>query len=690
LNPLESNDESVGWSFDYYSCNAYQSSVFPFRILSQPIWNGINDLLDKEEVNVQVLFTKPPQEKIADALWTQYEDYVNGIEYPTSNVIIRAIQQRILETMRKIEGGYRKHERITESEKKLQEELFKVEIRFAIAADSEHRRKVLFNKVTDVIGRHCFINSWAFNKESDKALLEHMRLRRFSLFRNQQYLSSSELAGLFLTEEVQEMTTKNIPATKNNDTPIEVEDRSVFAAFPYGQKLSRDDDYKIAGVLNKALMKLGLINDEEVIVQKIQQGATVKRVTFTLPEGLKLTKLKNAIADIQTELAMTDVGILQGSSAGTAVLSIPQKEREMVFVRDCVEDEEFQKFVKTAFLPLLIGQSETGEVVFADLVNIKHLLIAGASGSGKSIFITSLLTVLLTLISPSDLKVYLVDPKMVELAPFAKYPHVQQVFTVMNEVESVLSFLCDKMDERYEKFKEKGYKKIEHYNRNESVKIPYILLVIDELADLIIQFPDSENFIIRLAQKARAAGILMIIATQKPLKTVLTSLIKGNMLSRVCFACDSGVSYRVALDMTPDGFTLLGKGDGVYKFEGIQGLHRFQGALMAKTEEEQDLIIETQSRHWKVKGNKEIIDIATSKSNKEARELTDFKKFVLESGETRITELKKLLNMRNEKIRDLMQKLIDLGWVKQHKSKQLGFEFLLSEEERKRELERLR
>ncbi|GAF10823.1 hypothetical protein [Paenibacillus pini] len=167
---------------------------------------------------------------------------------------------------------------------------------------------------------------------------------------------------------------------------------------------------------------------------------------------------------------------------------------------------------------------------------------------------------------------------------------------------------------------------------------------------------------------------------------MVTGLIKANIYSRVCFACDSGISYRVALDENPS-FNLLGKGDGVYRFEGIQGLHRFQGALIAKTEEEQDKIIETLSTHWKVKTNKELIDLEASKRNKKIKELNGFKKLVLQTGETRITELQKILSVRNEKVKELMNNLIEIGWVKQHKSRSKGFELLLSDEERKKALE---
>lgn len=676
---------------EYYSCSSSKPSIFPFKCIEVPQWRDIGQTLKSdEELIIQYLFIKKTNPVLIDSMWSQYEDYVNGVDFPTSNKLIRSFQQQLLDVMKRLEGGYRKNTRIPETEKKLREDLFSFETRFSIRSDSENRRVVLLDKIRDVFQRHNFINSWMFSRERDKkTFAEHMQLRRFSLFRKKQYLSASEIAGLFLTEEEIPSSDPSSPIVVNSDLDtVEEVDMNPFSIFPQGSKKKRADDNKISEQLNNALRKLSLIDDEEVVVQKIQHGATVKRISFTLPEGLKLTNLKKAVADIQTELALTDISIVQGSSAGTAVLSTPQEEREGVFVRDCVDEAEFVKFSSKAHIPLLVGRSETGEVVFVDLIDIKHLLVAGSTGSGKSVFLNSLLTVMLTLVNPNDLKVFMIDPKMVELQAYSKYPHVQKVFTDMNEVEGVLCYLCEKMDERYSQFKVKGYKNIQQYNRNESIKMPYILLVIDELADLIMTNPENEDFIVRLAQKARAAGIHLIIATQRPIKEVVTGLIKANIYSRICFACDSGISYRIALDETPP-FNLLGKGDGIYRFEGIQGLHRFQGALIAKTEEEQDKIIDKLASHWKTSGSKDVIDIESSRQKKTERELNEFIKLVLDTGETRITELQKIMSVRNEKVKELMGKLIDKGWIKQHKSRAKGFELLLNEEQRKQELERL-
>ncbi|GAF10825.1 hypothetical protein [Paenibacillus pini] len=290
LKSVNRDDSVINVAVDYFSCQQMKSSIFPFRLLQEPIWNNIDTILkDEEQIQIQLLFLKKPQKRILDALWTQYEDYVNGVEMPTNNPIIRSIQNQILETMRKIEGGYRKHARLQETENKLNEDLFLFELRFSIASESNSRREHLLNKVKEIFQYINFINSWSITKELDKnSFSEHMRLRRFSLFKKMQYLSVSEIAGFFLTEidKIQNQSISTNSETIEKPEPS-ITDNNPFSIFPYGDKREYENDFKIATQINKALRKLSLTQADEVIIQKIQQGSTVKRITFSLPEGIK-------------------------------------------------------------------------------------------------------------------------------------------------------------------------------------------------------------------------------------------------------------------------------------------------------------------------------------------------------------------------------------------------------------------
>lgn len=680
-------------STDCFTLYGARPSIFPFNINPTYFWRDLASyILNNEEMRIQLLFMKKTSDKLINQMWTQYEDYVNGVETPTDVRLFRSIQQGLLELSRKIEGAYRKNVRIPESERKLREDLFLFEARFYVISESDKRRIALTNHVASAFMQHNFANHWTHSKDTNKRkFLEHMQFRRFSLLGANTYLSSSELAAFFITEEfnedlqtsvVTEVVEKPEPALNNDEFK-----NNPLTIFPKGKKKERTPDVHLATKLNKALRKLSLLSDDDVIIQKIQNGSTVQRITFTLPEGLKLSHLIKSSSDLQTELALNNISFEQGETAGTAALIIPQEEREAVFVGDLIDDESFKKYIKDAELPLLFGMGTLGDIVFTCLTAIKHLLICGTTGSGKSVFLNSLLTVLFALVDPKNLQVYMIDPKMVELSPYGIYPHVQKVYTNMDEVEPILAFLCETMDDRYKLFNDRGnYKTIQHYNRNEANKLPYIILVIEELADLMSTNKENEDYIVRLAQKARGAGIHLIIATQYPIKEVVTSLIKRNIISRACFALDSGTAYKVALDEAIP-YDLLGKGDGVYKMEGKSGIHRFQSPLIGKDEEEQDRIIKKLSTYWTQTSKKVVIDTEAMKRKKIEKELNEFKQTVLESGETRLGELQKLLSIRNEKVKQFMDELVLEGWVVKHKSRAKGYELVLKDEEKKRFLE---
>ncbi|WP_261381363.1 FtsK/SpoIIIE domain-containing protein [Paenibacillus cremeus] len=677
-----------------------KSSVFPFTMSESPI-EGLHEIgtqmKDDELIILQVLAIKKQTEFWNDKLTDQYIDYINGVEYPTNNKIIRGIQHKIMEIQAKLEGGYRRNQRINEAEKKLKEDMFQTEVRFMVIAPNRDTRRKLARLVHSKFSKVDYVNSWLLSEDKDiHGYFEDVQLRRPSLSYPRQILCASELVNLLMISKHQplEVVTPIIepaapPIPAAIESPVSEEDKSnPFALFPRGSKLVRENDVNFASNLNNALKKLSLTT-ADVVVQKFQHGATTQKITFSLPAGLKLSDLTKSTQNIQVELGMNSISFEQGDVAGTANIIIPQEDREMVFVRDCSESLAFQEKTKKYELPIFFGVDTAGEIVMTCLTMIKHLLIAGTTGSGKSYFLNTLLVVLFSLVSPDMLKVYMLDPKKVELSGYRSFPHVQNVYTEMNEAEGVLFFLCAKMEERYSLFEQKGYKNIQQYNKHEKVKLPYLLLVIDELADLMSTNSEVEEYLVRLAQKARAAGIHLIIATQYPIREVVTPLIKRNIYSRVCLMLDSSTAYRVVLDEAPK-YTLLGKGDGMYRLEGIQGIHRFQGAVIGKDDDEQEKAIERLSSFWKSDNKKEVIDLEAARNKKRNDETKAFRKVVLETGETRISELPKVLEMRTEKVKAYMDELVILGWVKKHSARSKGYELLLSPEQRKVELEKLK
>jgi len=252
-----------------------------------------------------------------------------------------------------------------------------------------------------------------------------------------------------------------------------------------------------------------------------------------------------------------------------------------------MESEAFQRAKESSTLTIALGRDVSDQRVIADLALMPHLLIAGATGSGKSVCLSSILTSLLFQNPPNRLQLLLVDPKMVELVHFRGLPHLRgHVVREVDEVIRSLRWLMQEMDARYRDFAQAGARNIEEYNssREGEESVPYIVVAIDELADLMMMAPDEiERLICRLAQLSRATGIHLIIATQRPSVDVVTGLIKANFPARICFAVSSQVDSRVVLD-TAGGETLLGRGDMLYMAPDSSSLIRLQGCFVSDEE----------------------------------------------------------------------------------------------------------
>ena len=258
-------------------------------------------------------------------------------------------------------------------------------------------------------------------------------------------------------------------------------------------------------------------------------------------------------------------------------------EVETISLKDLLSDDSF--YDKKLKIPIAIGKSTTGEPVFADLTTMPHLLVAGATGSGKSVFINSLIISLLYRLSPQDLRLILVDPKMLELSVFEGIPHlITNVITNNNVAYNALAWAVLEMERRYQRMSETNSKNIESYNsKHRSDKFPYIVIVVDELADLMLSGGERvEIAITRLAQKARAAGIHLVIATQRPSTDVVTGLIKANIPSRISFKVPSGVDSRTVLD-TGGAEELLGRGDSLMIQPAIP-IRRLHGCFVSEEE----------------------------------------------------------------------------------------------------------
>ncbi|MBC1770123.1 DNA translocase FtsK [Listeria welshimeri] len=325
------------------------------------------------------------------------------------------------------------------------------------------------------------------------------------------------------------------------------------------------------------------------------QGPAVTRFEVQPEKGVKVSKITNLTDDIKLSLAAKDIRIeapIPGKS--TVGIEIPNQTSRPVMLSELMNTEAFQSSASP--LTAALGLDISGTPIITDLQKMPHGLIAGATGSGKSVCINSLLVSLLYKATPDQLKLLLIDPKMVELAPYNRIPHlVSPVITDAKAATVALKWAVEEMERRYQLFSHTGVRNMEKYNEYAShpdhtgEKLPYILIVIDELADLMMVAPnDVEESISRIAQKARACGIHMIVATQRPSVDVITGLIKANIPTRVSFSVSSQIDSRTILDAS-GAEKLLGKGDMLFLPSGASKPVRLQGTFVS--DEEIDAVV---------------------------------------------------------------------------------------------------
>lgn len=385
-----------------------------------------------------------------------------------------------------------------------------------------------------------------------------------------------------------------------------------------GEVFDRKAIHGVAVRLQKTLASFGV----DARVTNITKGPTVTRYELTPSTGVKVSKIVNLSDDIALNLAAKSIRIEAPIPGKAAVgIEVPNSVTESVMLREVIESDTFKNHKSK--LAYALGKDAAGEVRVGDIAKMPHMLIAGATGSGKSVCINSIIVSLLYKSKPSEVKMILVDPKMVELSGYNGIPHLLiPVVTDPKKAAGALNWAVQEMVNRYNLFASKGVKDIKGYNAvmekdEEGVKLPQIVIIIDELADLMMVAPnDVEDAICRLAQMARAAGMHLIIATQRPSVDVITGIIKANIPSRIAFTVSSQVDSRTILDMA-GAEKLLGKGDMLYYPVGETKPLRMQGTFISESEIES--IVEEIKANSNVKYSNEIIESIEKANGKNAK-----------------------------------------------------------------------
>lgn len=423
---------------------------------------------------------------------------------------------------------------------------------------------------------------------------------------------------------VQELT--DVEVLDSGDEPV----RKVVYNYPYPSfelltKPSISNQVDEKEIKNNALRIKETLNNfgVDATIRNYERGPSITRFEVKPAPGVKVSKIVNLNDDLALALATSDIRIEAPIPGKDAIgIEVPNKKSDIVHLREILDSNEF---INTkASLPFSVGKTLSGHNIIGDISSMPHMLIAGSTGSGKSVCLNSIIISLLFKESPEDLKMIMIDPKMVELNQYNSIPHLLiPVVTDPQKAAGALNWGIEEMESRYNLFSETGVRDLETYNdlmiQNNEETLPRIIIIIDELADLMMTSPkEVENAICRIAQKARACGIHLLIATQRPSVDVITGLIKSNIPSRIAFAVASNTDSRTILD-SAGAEKLLGKGDMLYKPVGLSKPLRVQCSYVSdaeitrvinsiKTDEEPEYneqINETISQHLEEKKKKE-------------------------------------------------------------------------------------
>lgn len=458
-----------------------------------------------------------------------------------------------------------------------------------------------------------------------------------------------------------------------------------LSLLKHGKKSGGDSDTHLRQTAMKLQQTLQNFN-VNVTVTNVSCGPSVTRYELQPEQGVKVSKIVGLADDIKLNLAAADIRIEAPIPGKAAVgIEVPNKENTAVMLRDLLETDEFQNHEsKIAFAA---GRDIAGKVVVADIMKMPHVLIAGATGSGKSVCINTLIMSILYKADPKDVKLIMIDPKVVELSVYNGIPHLMiPVVTDPKKAAGALNWAVAEMMKRYDLFAQYNVRDLKGYNakvetieaieeEGKPEKLPQIVIIVDELADLMMVAPgEVEESICRLAQLARAAGIHLVLATQRPSVNVITGLIKANMPSRIAFSVSSGVDSRTIIDMN-GAEKLLGKGDMLFYPAGYQKPARVQGAFVSDKEVQAvvDFLVKNSEG---VQYNEEITNhvnstsvaaggAASGNSGADDRDayFVDAGKFIIEKDKASIGMLQRVFKIGFNRAARIMDQLAEAGVV---------------------------
>ncbi len=431
-----------------------------------------------------------------------------------------------------------------------------------------------------------------------------------------------------------------------------------------GESNDRKMILKNARLIEETMKNFGI----EASVSHINVGPSITCYELSPAPGIKLSRIVSLSDNIALSLASSDIRIEAPIPGKAAVgIEVPNKVKDMVYFKELIQAREFSD-IKTD-IPLALGKDINGKVVISSIDKMPHLLIAGATGSGKSVCINTIIMSLIFKSSPDDVKLLLIDPKVVELSVYNGIPHLLiPVVTDAKKAAFALNWAVGEMEKRYKTFAKNNVRDIQSYNErhaNDSEKLPKIVIVIDELADLMmVAAQEIEDYIARLAQMARAAGMYLIVATQRPSVDVITGTIKANIPSRISFAVSSQVDSRTILDMA-GAEKLLGQGDMLFYPSSYSKPVRLQGAFISNNEVE-DVVSFLQEQN-ETMYDEDVIEVVQNSKNIDMHEtdvlLSEAIRLVVNEGVASISLLQRKLRIGYARAARLIDEMETRGIV---------------------------
>ncbi len=398
--------------------------------------------------------------------------------------------------------------------------------------------------------------------------------------------------------------------------------------------------------MEKILLDFGI----EGKVKTINNGPVVNLYEFEPAPGVKVSKIINISEDLARNTSSTSARVAVIPGKNTVGIEIPNETRESVYLREIISNEKFKN--KEIKLPIALGKSISGAPIIGDLTNMPHLLIAGTTGSGKSVCINTIIVSLLYKLNPDLCKFILIDPKMLELSTYEGIPHLlTPVITDAKKATAALSWTVKEMNNRYKLMSKVGVRNIDGYNAKHQLKMPYIVVVVDEMSDLmLVAGKEIENYIQKLSQMARAAGIHIIMATQRPSVDVITGTIKANFPTRISFQVSSKIDSRTILG-EQGAEQLLGKGDMLF-MSSANRIIRIHGPYVSEHE------IEKITNTLRAQGNPDYIDEIILQENKD--DLSDMSEN--DNGDELYNEALKIIKSEGKASTSFLQRKLQIGY----------------------------